>query len=91
MADKLSDSVSNSVGFGGLWGRVFITSQVRKSLVGKTTGRFTSMASTVKQALKDRNSGSCGACAVLQFVVCLLFSYCSAGVHGDTLDAKEVD
>ena len=94
VADKLSDSVSNSVGFRGLWRRVFITSQVRKSLVGKTTGRFTSMASTVKQALKDRNSGNCGACmvrAVLLFVVCLLFSYCSAGVHGDTLDAKEVD
>ncbi len=76
-------------------GRFFMTSQVRKSLVGKTTGRFTSMASTVKQALKDWNLlGNCGACmvlVVLLFVTCLLFLYSSAGVHGDTLDAKEVD
>lgn len=30
-----------------------LSDSVRKSLVGKTTGRFTSMASTVKQALKE--------------------------------------
>eukprot|EP00434_Breviolum_minutum_P024014 symbB.v1.2.021191.t1/scaffold1779.1/size154953/19 len=30
-----------------------VAAEVRKSLVGKTTGRFTSMASTVKQALKE--------------------------------------